>query len=194
MKHFSFFSDGGDRTIHPAPTCGHTICTHLHNTDAGNGTILLVRFSYKAWDGSTKPVFIMGFERARGWNFFCEKMEDADRGCWIATNMRALREEAKIFLSRPLKESDIILDKFIGRTPVFLLQLDRTMVTHNLSRRILNAQVAADKANTALPKCYNEIKAIGFFEKDWNRLVHLPDNPSSYPNTFSNVVKSYLSS
>lgn len=183
----------GGRKKKSAPTCGHSVCNRLHDTDAGHGVILKIRFSYKAPDQSIRHVYIMGLDGARGWNFFCEKMEDADKGCWIATIERALREEAKVFLSRLLQESDIILDRLIGRTPVFLLHLDHTMVTHKLSRRDLNSHIAAGKANKALPKCYKEIDAIGFFEVVENRLVPLPDNPSS-SNTFSAVVKSYFSS
>jgi hypothetical protein len=200
MSKFSFFSAGGSgssakpsggRKKYPAPTCGHAVCKCLDNKDAGHGVILRICFYYKSRDGSTKPVFIMGFEKGREyWNFFCEKMEDADKWCWIAIIERASREEAKVLLSRPLQESDITLDKFIGRTPVFLLQLDRTMVTHNLSRRILNDHIVADKANKGLPKCYKEIKAIGFFEIVGKHLVPLPDNPPGYPDTFSDVVKS----
>jgi hypothetical protein len=201
-KFFSFFSVGGggssakhssSRTKYPDPKCRHAVCKQLHDTHAGHGVILKIRFSYKAPDGSIRHVLIMGLDGVRGWNFFCEKMEDADKGCWIATIERALREEAKVFLSRPLQESDITLDKLIGTTPVFLLHLDHTMVTHNLSRTILNNHIAADKANKGLPKCYKEIEAIGFFEMVGKRLVQLPGNPLG-SNTFSDVVKSYFSS
>jgi hypothetical protein len=187
-------SSSGGSTKYSAPTCGHSVCKQLHDTRAGHGGILKISFPYKHWNGSTKRVFIMGSEKARGWNFFCEKMEDGDKGCWLAMIQRLLIEEAKIRLSRPLQLSDITLDRIMGRTPVFLLELERTMVTHNLSRRDLNNHIAADKANKALPKCYKEIEAIGFFEMVGNRLVPLPDNPSGYPDTFSDVVKSYFSS
>ena len=183
-------SSSASSTKYPAPTCGHAVCNQFSMDNTGHGVILRIRFPYKDWNGSIRPVFILGFERARGWNFFCEKMEDADKGCWIAIIERASKEEAKVLLSRPLQESDITLDKFIGRTPVFLLQLDHKMVTHNLSRRILNDHIAADKANKGLPKCYKEIKAIGFFEMVGKHLVPLPDNPPGYPDTFSDVVKS----
>ena len=184
----------GSRKKYSAPTCGHAVCNRFSKNHTGHGVILKIRFSYHARDGSTRDVIIMGSDGPRGWNFFCEKMEDADRGCWIAIIERALREEAKVILSRPLQESDITLDRLIGRTPVFLLHLDHTMVKHNLSRTILNNHIAADKANKALPKCYKEIDAIGFFEMVGNRLVPLPGNPPGYPDTFSGVVKSYFSS
>ncbi len=182
---------GGSKKSHPAPTCGHALCTHLQNSDAGHGGIVLLVFEYRCSDGSKKSVVIMGFEKG-SWNFFCEKMEHKDKGCWIRTIVRALREEGKIFPSRYLQDSDIKLGKPIGRTPVFYVQLDRSMVTHDLSRGVLNAQVAADNSNSSLPACYKEIQAIGFFERDGNRLVPLPGNPASYPDTFSRVVQSWL--
>jgi len=176
---------------HSAPTCGHALCTHLHNTDAGHGAIVLPVFRCK--DGSKKSVLIMGFEKG-SWNFFCETMERKDNGCWIATIARALREEAKIFLSRHLDDSDIRVRKPIGRTPVFHVQLDRIMVKHDLSCGVLNAQVAADNSDRSLSPCYKEIQAIGFFDIVENRLVPLPENPDGYPKEFSRVVNNWLSS
>lgn len=181
--------DGGKKT-HSAPTCGHALCTDLHNIGAGHGAIVILYFEYHCIDKSTKSVVIMGFEKG-SWNFFCEKMEDSDNGCWIATIARALREEGKIFLSRHLEEFDIKLGNPIGRTPVFYVELDRSMVTYDLSRGVLNAQVAADNSNSRLPPCYKEIKAIGFFERVGNSLVPLPGNPSGYPNTFSVVANEW---
>lgn len=188
---------GGRKKTHSAPKCGHALCTHLQNSDAGHGAIVLPVFEYKCSDRSKKSVVIMGFENRRSrnfWNFFCEEMEDKDKGCWIATIVRALREEGKIFLSRYLEDSDIRLGNPIRRTPVFYVQLDRSMVTHDLSRGVLNAQVAADNSNTSLLAYYKEIQAIGFFERVGNRLVPLDGNPAGYPNTFSDVVNSWLSS
>jgi hypothetical protein len=181
---------GGGKKPHPAPMCGHSVCTHLHNSGAGHGAIVLPIFSYKCPDGSNKSVVIMGFEK-RSWNLFCEGMESSDNGCWIETIARALREEGKIFLSRHLEDSDIKLGNPIGRTPVFYVQLDRSMVTHYLSRGILNAQVAADNANSILLHCYKEIQAIGFFEKKGNNIVALPGNPVGYPDTFSGVANQW---
>jgi hypothetical protein len=180
---------------HSAPTCGHARCTHLHNTGAGHGAIVLPVFAYVCTDRSKKSVVISGFEKG-SWNLFCEKMEGKDNGCFIATVERALREEAKIILSRRLENDDIKLGNPIGRTPVFYVQLDRSMVTHNLSRGVLNAQVSADNGNPSLPSCYKENQAIGFFERIGYNLVPLPGNPnpSSYPNIFSRVVQSWLSS
>ena len=185
----------GGKKPHSAPTCGHSLCTDLHNSDAGHGGIVLPFFEYRCSDGSKKFVVMMGYEKG-SWNLFCEKMEDKDRGCWILTVARALKEEGKIDLSRDLEESDISLGKSIDRTPVFYVQLDRSMVTHDLSRGVLNAQVAADNGNPSLPSCYKEIRAIGFFEIIRNNLVPLPGNPnpSSYPNICSRVVQSWLSS
>jgi hypothetical protein len=65
------------------------------------------------------------------------------------------------------------------------------MVKHNLSRGILNAQVAADNRNPILPRCYKEIQAIGFFEKQGTKLVPLDGNPVGYPNKFSDVANSW---
>lgn len=185
---------GGRKKTHSAPKCGHARCADLHTRRAGHGAIVLPFFEYKFPDGSNKPVIIMGFETRRSgnfWNFFCEKMDKSDHGCWIATIARALREEAKIFLSRNLEDSDIRLDNPIGKTPVFYVQLDRTMVTHKLSRGVLNAQVAADNSDSRLPDCYKEIQAIGFFERIGNNLVPLDGNPAGYPNTFSDVVNTW---
>jgi hypothetical protein len=182
---------GGKKT-HPAPTCAHDLCTHLHDSGAGHGGIVIPYFEYHT-DGSKKSGVIMGFEK-KSWNFLCEKMEANDNGCWIATIARALREEGKIFLLGRLGDSNIRLGKPIGRTPVFYVKLDRSMVTHVLSCRVLNAQIAADNANPILPLCYKEIQAIGFFERVGNNLVPLDDNPSSYPIIFSGVVNSWLSS
>jgi hypothetical protein len=179
---------------HSAPTCGHALCTHLHDSGAGHGGIVILCFEYHSKDGSKKSVVIMGFETRRSgnfWNFFCEKMEDSDHGCWIATIARALREEGKIFLSRHLEESEIKSGNPIGRTPVFYVKLDRSMVTHDLSRGVLNAQVAADNSNPSLPPCYKEIQAIGFFERVGNNLVPLPGNPVGYSNTFSDVANQW---
>jgi len=178
---------------HSTPTCGHALCTHLHNIKAGHAAIVLPVFEYRCKNGSTKSIVIMGFEKG-SWNLFCEKMEDTDNGCWIATIARALREEAKIFPSRYLEDSDIRLGKPIGKTPVFYVQLDRSMVIHDLSRGVLNAQVAADNSDRSLPPCYKEIQAIGFFERVENRLVPVPGNPAGLSNTFSSVVQSWLSS
>ena len=184
---------GGGKRSHPAPTCGHDLCTHLHRDGAGHGAIVLPVFEYHCKDGSKKSVVIIGFEKG-SWNLLCERMEGKDIGCWIRTIDRALREEGKIFLSRHLEEADIRLGNLIHTTPVFYVQLDRSMVTHDLSRGVLNAQVAADKTNPSLSSCYQEIKAIGFFERVGNRLVPLDGNPAGYPNTFSPVVRSWLSS
>jgi len=187
---------GAGKKSHPSPTCGHAQCTHLHTIRAGHGGIVIPYFEYPCKDGSKKPVMIMGFENRRSgnfWNLLCEKMEDKDKGCWIRTIVRALREEGKIFLSRHLEEGDIKLGKPIGRTPVFYVKLDRIMVTHDLSCGVLNAQVAADNAST-LPHCFKEIQAIGLFERVGNNLFPLPGNLSGYPNTFSTVVNSWLSS
>lgn len=178
---------------HSAPTCGHTLCTHLHGIGAGHGGIVIPYFEYHCKDGSKKSVVIMGFEKG-SWNLICEKTENSDYKCWIATIARALREEGKISLSSHLEDSDIKLGNPIGRTPVFYVQLDRSMVTHDLSRGVLNAQLAADNADPSLPRCYKEIKAIGFFERVGNNLVALPGNPVGYPNTFSPIVQSWLSS
>ena len=184
---------GGSKKSHPAPTCGHALCTHLHNIGAGHGGIVLPVFEYRCSDGSKKSVVIMVNEKG-SWNLVCEKMDDSDHGCWIATIARALMEEVKIFILRYLENSDIKLGNPIGRTPVFYVQLDRTMVTHKLSRGVLNAQVAADNSDSRLPDCYKEIQAIGFFERIGNNLVPLDGNPTGYPNTFSRVVQSWLSS
>jgi len=182
---------GGKKT-HSAPTCGHGLCTHLHSNGAGHGGIVIPIFEYRCKDGSKKSAIITGSENG-SWNFFCEKMEHKDNGCWIATIERALREEGKLFLSRHLEEAYIKLGKPIGRTPVFYVELERRMVTHDLSRGVLNAQVAADNSNPSLPPCYKEIQAIGFFERIGGNLVPLPGNPG-YSNIFSDVVKSWLSS
>jgi hypothetical protein len=184
---------GGGKRSHPAPTCGHDLCTHLHRDGAGHGAIVLPVFQYKCSDGSKKSVVIMVFEKGF-WNLLCEGMEGKDIGCWIRTIDRALREEGKIFLSRHLEEADIRLGNLIRTTPVFYVQLDRSMVTHDLSRGVLNAQVAVENSNTSLPSCYKEIRAIGFFERVGNRLVPLDGNPAGYLNTFSPVVRSWLSS
>jgi hypothetical protein len=64
------------------------------------------------------------------------------------------------------------------------------MVSHDLSRGILNAQVAADNANPALTADYKEIQAIGFFERVGKKLVSLPGNPRK--STFSAVVDTWL--
>ena len=182
---------GSGKKSHPAPTCGHSLCTDLHNSDAGHGGIILPVFEYRCHDGSKKSVVIMVYEKG-SWNLICEKMEDKDRGCWILTIARALKEEGKIYLSRDLEEYDISLGKSIDRTPVFYVKLyPPTMVKHNLSRGVLNAQVAADNGNPSLPSCYKETKAIGFFERDRDCLVPLPGNPS-YPNILSGVVQSWL--
>ena len=180
---------------HPAPTCGHGLCHRLHDKGAGHGGIVISYFEYHCNDGSKKSVMIMVFENG-SWNFLCEKMEHKDNWCWIATIEHGLREKGKIRLSKHLEE-DVInwdKDKPIGRTPVFYVQLDPSMVTHDLSRGVFKAQVAADNSNLSLPSCYKEIQAIGFFERVWNNLVPLPGNPSGYPDTFSPVVNSWLSS
>jgi hypothetical protein len=105
--------------------------------------------------------------------------------------MRALREECTLFLTRPIQESDIKLGPIIGtKTPSFYVELDSMMVSHDLSRGVLNAQVAADIANPALPKDYKEIQAIGFFERVGKKLVSLPGN--SHRSTFSDVVNTWL--
>jgi len=188
---------GGDSSVvtspHSAPTCRHALCNQLHDEGAGHGGIVIPYLEYHCNDGSKKSAVIMVYEK-RSWNFVCEKMENKDNGCWIATIERALREEGKIFLSRHLEEADIKLVCPIGRTPVFYVQLDRSMVTPDLSRGVLNAQVAADNSDPFLPSCFKEIKAIGFFERIGRNLVPLSGNPSGYPNTFSPVVNSWLSS
>jgi hypothetical protein len=184
---------GGKKT-YPAPTCGHCLCTDLHDEGAGHGGIVIPYFEYHCKDGSKKTATIMIYEERRSWNFLCERMEDKDNGCWIATIQRALREEGKLFLSRDLEKADIKLGKPIRRTPVFYVELERNMVKHNLSRGVLNSQVAADNSNPSLPPCYKEIQAIGFFERIGGNLVPLPGNPSCYPDIFSDVVKSWLSS
>jgi hypothetical protein len=184
---------GGKKKSHTAPKCGHALCTHLHGIDARHGGIVFPFFEYHCGDGSKKSVVIMGFENG-SWNLLCEEMEDKDNGCWILTNARALREKGKIFLLRHLEDSDIRLGNSIHTTPVFYVQLDRSMVMHDLSRGVLNAQVAADNSNPSLPSCYKKIQAIGFFERVGNNLVPLPGNPVGYPNTFSREVQSWLSS
>ena len=183
----------GGKKPHSSPTCGHGLCNRLHDEGAGHGGIVIPIFKYHCKDGSKKTVMIMGFEKG-SWNFFCEKMEDKDNWCWIETIVRALLEEGKIFLSRHLEEADIKLGKPIGRTPVFYVELVRSMVTHDLSRRVLNAQVASDNSNRSLPHCFKEIEAIGFIELIGGNLVHLPGNPSGYPNRFSKIVKLCFSS
>ena len=194
---YSFAHGGGSSAIagggvavparHSATSCRHTTCLHLKETHAGHGVILVISFTYHYTDGSTKSVIIMVNENG-SWNLPCETMEDKDRGCWLATLERAIREECKIFLSTNLSDSHITLVTSIGKTPVFYVHLNTDMVKHNLSRRILNAQVAADNRNTMLPKCYKEIQAIGFFEKQGNNLVPLDGNPDDYPNKFSKVA------
>jgi hypothetical protein len=183
----------GGKKSHSSPRCGHVLCTHLHDEGAGHGGIVIPYFEYHYKDRSKKSAMIMIFEERRSWNFLCERMEKKDNGCWIATIERALREEGKLFLSRDLQEADIKLGKPIGRTPVFYVELERSMVKHNLSRGVLNAQVAADNSNPSLPHCFKEIQAIGFFERIGSNLVPLPGNPG-HPNRFSDVVKSWLSS
>lgn len=175
---------------HPRPSCGHWICKHLDSNKAGHGAIVLPCFNYRSKDGSIKPVVILVFEKG-SWNLICEGMNHADCGCWLACVMRALREECKLFLTRPIQESDIKLGPIIGtKTPSFYVELDSMMVSHDLSRGVLNAQVAADIANPALPKDYKEIQAIGFFERVGKKLVSLPGN--SHRSTFSDVVNTWL--
>jgi hypothetical protein len=176
--------------FHQRPSCEHWICKHLDRYEAGHGAIVLPCFMYHSKDGSTKPVVILGFEKG-SWNLFCEGMNHADCGCWLACVMRALREECKLFLTRPIQESDITLGPIIGtKTPSFYVELDSSMVSHDLSRGILNAQVAADNANPALTPDYKEIQAIGFFERVGKKLVSLPGNPRK--STFSAVVDTWL--
>jgi hypothetical protein len=64
------------------------------------------------------------------------------------------------------------------------------MVSHHLSRGVLNAHVASDNSNLALPKDYKEIGAIGFFKRVGRELVSLPGNP--HKSTFSDVVNTWL--
>jgi len=181
---------GRKRSSNPPPSCGHLVCKHLRGNKAGHGTIVLPCFNYHSKDGSIKSVVILGFEKG-SWNLFCEGMNHADRGCWIACIQRALREECKLLITRTIQVSDITLGPIIGtKTPSFYVELDSTMVSHDLSRGVLNAQVAADNANPALPKDYKEIQSIGFFERVGKKLVSVPGN--SHRSTFSDVVRTWL--
>jgi hypothetical protein len=196
----SFAHGGGSSAIagggvavparHSATSCRHAVCLHLKNTNAGHGVILVISFIYYCKVGPTKSVIIMVNEKG-SWNLPCETMEKKDLGCWLATLERAIREECKIFLSTHLSDSHITLGTSIGKTPVFYVHLNTDMVKHNLSRGILNAQVAADNRNPILPRCYKEIQAIGFFEKQGTKLVPLDGNPVGYPNKFSDVANSW---
>lgn len=175
---------------HPRPSCRHWFCKHLDSYKAGHGAIVLPCFNYRSKDGSIKPVVILVFEKG-SWNLICEGMNHADCGCWLACVMRALREECKLILTRPIQESDIKLGPIIGtKTPSFYVELDSSMVSHDLSRGVLNAQVAADNADPALSKDYKEIGAIGFFERVGKKLVSVPGNP--HKSTFSDVVDTWL--
>jgi hypothetical protein len=174
----------------PRPSCRHWICIHLDSYKGGHGAIVLPCFNYRSKDGSMKPVVILVFEKG-SWNLSCEGMNHADCGCWLACIMRALREECKLFLTRPIQVSDITLGPIIGtKTPSFYVELDSSMVSHDLSRGVLNAHVASDNANPALPKDYKEIQAIGFFMRRDNDLVSVPGNP--HRSTFSDVVRTWL--
>jgi hypothetical protein len=175
---------------HPHPSCGHWICEHLHSYEAGHGAIVLPCFNYHSKDGSIEPVVILGFERG-SWNLFCEGMKHTDCGCWLECLMRTLREECKLILTRPIQVSDVKLGPIIGtKTPSFYVELDSSMVSHHLSRGVLNAHVASDNANPALPKDYKEIQAIGFFKRRDNDLFSVPGNP--HRSTFSDVVRTWL--
>jgi hypothetical protein len=183
-------SSSKPKMSHPRPLCGHWICKHLDSYKAGHGAIVLPCFNDRSKDGSIKPVVILVFEKG-SWNLICEGMNHADCGCWLACVMRALREECKLFLTRPIQESDIKLGPIIGtKTPSFYVELDIMMVSHDLSRGVLNAQVAADNANPALPKDYKEIQAIGFFMRRGNELFSVPGNP--HKSKFSDVVDTWL--
>lgn len=181
---------GGVATVpaaHLATSCGHATCLHLKNTHAGHGVIPVISFTYHCKFGTTKSVIIMVNEKG-SWNLPCETMEDKDGCCWLATLERAIREECKIFLSTRLSDSDIRFGNLIGKTPVFYLHLNTGMIRHNLSRGILNAQIVADNGNPILPRCYKEIQAIGFFEKQGIKLVPLDGNPVGYSDIFSRVA------
>jgi hypothetical protein len=178
---------------HLDPECGHKVCNELRSINAGPDAIVLPVFEYHCKDGIKKSVVIMGFDDG-SWNFFCVKMEDSDYRCWIWTIPRELKKEGKILLSRYLNDYDIKLGNPISRTPVFYVKLERSMVIHDLSRVVLNAQIAAENRDPSPPICNKNIQAIGFFERVGNNLVPLPGNPFGYPNTFSPVVRSWLSS
>lgn len=183
-------SSSKPKMSHPRPSCGHWICEHLDSYKAGHGAIVLPCFNDRSKDGSIEPVVILGFERG-SWNLFCEGMKHTDCGCWLECLMRTLREECKLILTRPIQVSDVKLGPIIGtKTPSFYVELDSSMVSHHLSRGVLNAHVASDNANPALPKDYKEIQAIGFFKRDGKKLVSLPGNP--HRSTFSDVVNAWL--